>query len=277
MADWLPVLLQIIAILAVAAIAYLLLRVASRVGVHRLLDRRVEDPEAEPLAALELERRVRTLERLGLRIAGVTITVVAVLMIMKAFLIDIGPAVAGLGVVGIAVGMGAQSLIRDWLAGVFVVLENQFNLGDVVRLAGVEGVVEDFSLRRTTVRDLDGALHSVPNGQIVVASNLARGWSRVNLDVAVSHDTDLQRVTEIVNRLGEELATEPEWAPLILEAPTVQRIAAVDESGVTLKVLGRVRPAQHWSVAGELRRRILAAFAGEGMAAPVRLATGGSG
>jgi small-conductance mechanosensitive channel len=277
MADWLPVLLQIIAILAVAAIAYLLLRVASRVGVHRLLDRRVEDPEAEPLAALELERRVRTLERLGLRIAGVTITVVAVLMIMRAFLIDIGPAVAGLGVVGIAVGLGAQSLIRDWLAGVFIVLENQFNLGDVVRLAGVEGVVEDFSLRRTTVRDLDGALHSVPNGQIVVASNLARGWSRVNLDVAVSHDADLQRVTEIVNRLGKELASEPEWAPLILEAPSVQRIAAVDESGVTLKVLGRVRPAQHWSVAGELRRRILAAFAGEGMAAPVRLATGGSG
>jgi small-conductance mechanosensitive channel len=277
MAAWLPVLLQIAAILAVSAIAYLLLRVAARVGVRRLLERRGEDPEAGPLAALELERRVRTLERLGLRIAGVTITVVAVLTIMKAFLIDIGPAVAGLGVVGIAVGLGAQSLIRDWLAGVFVVLENQFNLGDVVRLAGVEGVVEDFSLRRTRVRDLDGALHSVPNGQIVVASNLARGWSRVNLDVAVSHDADLQRVTEIVNHLGEELATEPEWAPLILEAPTVQRIAAVDESGVTLKVLGRVRPAQHWSVAGELRPRILAALAGEGMAAPVRLATGGSG
>jgi small conductance mechanosensitive channel len=96
-------------------------------------------------------------------------------MTLDLFGIDIGPAVAGLGVVGIAVGLGAQTLVKDWLAGVFVVLENQYSQGDAVRVGGVEGVVEDFSLRRTVLRDVDGAVHSVPNGQIVVATNLSRG------------------------------------------------------------------------------------------------------
>ena len=109
------------------------------------------------------------------RIAGSVIGVIAVLMTFGVFGIDIGPAVAGLGVIGIAVGLGAQTLVKDWLAGVFVVLENQYSQGDAVRIGGVEGVVEDFSLRRTVLRDADGSVHSVPNGQIIVSTNLSRG------------------------------------------------------------------------------------------------------
>ena len=117
---------------------------------------------------------MKTVARLVVNIAGAAILVIGVLMALDLFGIDIGPAIAGLGVVGIAVGLGAQTLIRDWLAGIFVVVENQYSQGDRVRIAGVEGTVEDFSLRRTKLREPDGTVHNVPNGQIVVATNLTR-------------------------------------------------------------------------------------------------------
>ncbi len=166
-----------IAAITIAAIAaYGALRIGIRVGVRHVVERRRADL-TDSLAATELERRVTTLAGLALRIAGAVIAVIGVLMVLSEFEIDIGPAIAGLGVVGIAVGFGAQALVRDWLAGVFIVLENQYNLGDAVRIAGVSGVVEELSLRRTMLRDADGTVHVVPNGQIIVASNLTRGPS----------------------------------------------------------------------------------------------------
>ena len=168
--------LQVLLIVVAATIAYAAVRVALRAGVHHVLDRRGgRQPDDAGLTPLEMERRVVTLQRLAGRIAGVVIVIVAALMVLEKFDIDIGPAVAGLGVLGVAVGFGAQTLIRDWLAGIFIVTENQYSAGDMVRIAGVEGVVEDLSLRRTTVREPDGTLHTVPNGQIIVASNLSRG------------------------------------------------------------------------------------------------------
>ena len=217
---------------------------------------------------LELARRVNTIGRLVMRIGGAVIVVIAVLMALGQFSIDIGPAVAGLGVVGIAVGFGAQTLIRDWLAGIFVVLENQYSEGDVVRIGGVEGVVESFSLRRTTLRDLDGTVHSVPNGHITVASNLTRLWARVNLDISVAYDTDIDAATDLINRVGEEMQSDDEWGPRLLEAPKVMRVNALADSAVTLKVLGQVRAAEQWAVAGELRKRILAAFGRGGVEIP---------
>ena len=172
---WAETALQIAAILVVAIVASVLLRTAFGAAVRHLHQRRHAELPDGSLSAVEAERRVKTLERLAVRVTGSVIAVIAILMILSELEIDVGPAVAGLGVVGIAVGFGAQTLIRDWLAGVFVVLENQYSAGDNVRIAGVEGVVEDFSLRRTTLRDADGTVHTVPNGQIIVASNLSRG------------------------------------------------------------------------------------------------------
>jgi small-conductance mechanosensitive channel len=167
--------LQILLIAAAALIGFLVLRAAVGISVRHLLERRRAQSTAGVLPQAEIERRVHTIGNLVVRVAGSVIAIIAVLMALDLFGIDIGPAVAGLGVVGIAVGFGAQTLVRDWLAGIFVVLENQYSAGDVVRIAGVEGVVEDFSLRRTILRDADGTMHSVPNGQIIVASNLSRG------------------------------------------------------------------------------------------------------
>jgi small conductance mechanosensitive channel len=138
------------------------------------MERQAVKSGSDRLAPVELERRVYTIARLVVKVGGGIIVVIAVLMALGALGVDVGPAIAGLGVVGIAVGFGAQTLIRDWLAGIFIVLENQFSEGDHVRIAGVDGVVEDFGLRRTTLRDAEGVVHTVPNGAIVVSSNLTR-------------------------------------------------------------------------------------------------------
>lgn len=258
-----------VALIVVAALAaYVVLRKGVDVGVRGVMERRAAEETDTETPPHELERRVNTIARLAVRIGLVIIVTIAVLMALDEFGVEIGPAVAGLGVVGIAVGFGAQTLIRDWLAGIFIVLENQYSEGDVVRIAGVDGVVEAFSLRRTTLRDLDGTVHTVPNGQITVASNMTRLWARVNLDVSVAYDTDIDRATAIINGVGEELQADADWGPRLLEAPTVVRVNALADSSVALKVLGQVRAAEQWAVAGELRKRILAAFAREGVEIP---------
>ena len=189
-------------------------------------------------------------------------------MILRSFGLDIGPAVAGLGVVGVAVGFGAQHLVRDYLNGALILIENQFSKGDVIRVAGVAGTVEDFSLRRTTLRDLDGVVHTVPNGEILVASNLTRVWSRINLDVTVAYGTDIDKATEVVDEVGRAMAADPAWKRRVLEAPRVDRVAALAEYGVTLKILGTVRAPDQWAAAGELRKRLLAAFKEHGIEIP---------
>ncbi|MEP6468909.1 MAG: mechanosensitive ion channel domain-containing protein [Chloroflexota bacterium] len=166
---------QVLLILVAAAIAFVAVRLALGAAVQHLLERHARQQAEGLLTAVEMERRIRTLQRLASRVIGAVIVIVASLMVLDRFAINIGPAIAGLGVIGIAVGLGAQTLVKDWLAGIFIVIENQYSAGDLVRIAGVEGKVEDFSLRRTTLRDADGTVHSVPNGQIIVASNLSRG------------------------------------------------------------------------------------------------------
>jgi small-conductance mechanosensitive channel len=267
--DGLEVTLRIALIMVAAVVAFLFVRTAVNVSVRHLIERRTAESGEGILPPAELERRVKTVARLVVRVAGSVVAIIATLMVLDLFEIDIGPAIAGLGVIGIAVGLGAQTLVKDWLAGIFIVLENQYSEGDVVRIAGVDGVVEAFSLRRTTLRDLDGTVHTVPNGQITVASNMTRLWSRVNLDVGVAFDSDIDRATALIDRVGEELQADEEWGPRLLEAPAVVRVDAVAGSVVTLKVLGQVRAAEQWAVAGELRKRILAAFAREGIDMPL--------
>jgi small conductance mechanosensitive channel len=118
------------------------------------------------------------------------------------------------------------------------------------------------------LRNLDGTVHTVPNGSIVVASNMTRGWARVNLDISVAYDTDIDRASSVIDAVGQELNDDPAWGPRVIEPPKVQRVSAFGDSAVTLKVLGQVRPAEQWAVAGELRKRILAAFAREGIEIP---------
>jgi moderate conductance mechanosensitive channel len=265
---WAEIALQIGLITLAALAGFLVLRAAVGIGVRHLLERRRQEAVAGTLPQAELERRVHTIGRLVVRLAAAVIGVIAVLMALDLFGIDIGPAVAGLGVVGIAVGLGAQALVRDWLAGIFIVLENQFSTGDVVRLADVEGVVEDFGLRRTTLRDLDGTLHSVPNGQIVVASNMTRVWTSISLDIEVRDESDLERAGEIVERTGIVLHADEDWGARLLGAPKVAGGEPPTPGSGNLRVLAQVRASEQRAVRAELRARLVAALddAGIGVA-----------
>jgi small conductance mechanosensitive channel len=251
----------ILAILIVAAIVIRLAHVFVRGVAGALLNREILEGLSTELTALEAKKRQDTIETLAVNVIRFFVIVIAALMILEeAFRLDIGPAIAGLGIAGIAIGLGTQHLVRDYLNGALILIENQYAKGDVVSIAGVSGKVEDFTLRRTTLRDQDGTVHTVPNGEITVASNLTRVFARVNQDVQVVYGTDIDWATAVVNGVGLAMTDDPEWGPRILEALHVERVSALGEFGVTLKILGTVRASEQWAVGGELRKRLLAAF-----------------
>jgi small conductance mechanosensitive channel len=236
--------------------------------VKTLIDREATEGTSQELSAVELKKRMDTLDDLGIRVIQVFIVAIAGLMLLGTLGLEIGPAVAGLGVIGIAVGFGAQTLVRDYLNGALILVENQFSKGDVVRIAGVAGTVEDFTLRRTTVRDIDGVVHTVPNGEIKVASNLTRVWARINEDITVAYGTDIDRAIDVVDQVGRELHEDPVWRRRILEPPRVERVEALGEYGVTLKILGSVSAPEQWAAGGEFRKRLLAALERNGIEIP---------
>jgi small-conductance mechanosensitive channel len=262
------VVLPILVIVVIAIVALRLARLFVHGIVKALLDRETSEGTAQELSAVEVRKRMDTLDQLGSRVIQAFIVIVAGLMILGELGLNIGPAIAGLGVVGIAVGFGAQALVRDYLTGALILVENQYGRGDVVRIAGVSGTVEDFSLRRTTLRDLDGVVHTIPNGEIKVASNLTRVWARINQDVTVAYGTDIEQVIALVETVGQELAADPLWRRRILEPPRVERVDALGEYGITLKILGSVRAAEQWAAGGEFRKRLLAAFTAAGIEIP---------
>jgi small-conductance mechanosensitive channel len=261
----------VVPIILVIVIAYVAIRLA-RLFVHgivkALLDREATEGTAQELSAVELKKRMDTLDALGGRTLQAFIVMIAGLMVLGHVGLDIGPAIAGLGVVGIAVGFGAQSLVKDYLNGALILIENQFGKGDVIRVAGVDGTVEDFTLRRTTLRDLDGVVHTVPNGEIRVASNLTRVWARINQDVLVAYGTDIDKAIDVVDKVGVAMAGDPEWKRRVLEAPRVERVESLGEYGITLKILGTVRAADQWNAGGDFRKRLLAAFKANGIEIP---------
>lgn len=258
-------------VVLIGIFAFLALRLA-KLAVHgiikALMDREATEGTAQELSAIEVRKRMDTLDQLGGNVIRFLVFVIAALMILHEFGLDIGPAVAGLGVVGIAVGFGAQSLVRDYLNGALILVENQFSKGDIVAIAGVTGTVEDFSLRRTTLRDLDGVVHTVPNGEIKVASNRTRTWARINQNVMVAFGTDIDKAIAVVDDVGREMASDPAWKRAILEVPRVERVESIDEIGITLKILGSVRATEQWAASGEFRKRLLAAFEEHGIEIP---------
>jgi len=221
-----------------------------------------------PLSPEEQARRLETLESVLVRTTEIVAALLGALMILSDINVPIAPVLAGAGVLGVALGFGAQSLVRDFMAGMLILLENQYGRGDVVQIAGVSGVVEEVNLRRTVVRDINGTVHSVPNGEVRVASNLTRGWARVNLNVGVSYDSDLDHVREVIDRVGRDLAADPQWAPLITDPPKVLRVDSFDDSSISFKILGTTKPTQQWAVTGELRLRLKKAFDAEGIEIP---------
>lgn len=219
-------------------------------------------------AKAEMAKRTETLTSMLSGIFGVIIIIIALFSILDEVGVPIAPLLAGAGIVGIAVGFGAQHLIKDFLNGLFILLEDQYNKGDVVKISGIAGQVEEINLRRTTLRDLDGLVHSIPNGEITTASNYTKGWSRVNLDVSVSYQENLDHVIEVINSVCNTLASDEYFKSKILKTPQVLRVSNLGSSGIDIKILGDTQPLTQWEVTGELRKRIKIAFDKEGIEIP---------
>lgn len=191
-----------------------------------------------------------------------------VLMALSELNINITTILAGVGIAGIAIGFGAQSLVKDIIAGLFIIFENQYRKGDVVKIADVSGLVEEVNLRRTTLRDLDGIVHVIPNGEIRVASNFTKIWSRVNINISVSYNTDLDQAITIINKVGKQLAEDPKWSDAIITPPQVLRVDNFGDSGIEIKILGETKPIRQWDIMGELRLRLKREFDREGIEIP---------
>jgi len=215
-----------------------------------------------------IKKRRDTLVGVLTGVGRVFIVIVAIMMILDEAGVPIASVLVGLGIAGLAIGFGAQYLIRDLIAGMFIIMENQYRVGDVARVADVAGLVEEVTLRKTVLRDLDGIVHHVPNGEIRTASNYTRHFARVNLDVSVAYGTDLDHAISVINRVGKALAEDERWRKVIKSPPQVLRVNNLGDSGIDIKIMGDVKPMEQWAVTGELRLRIKKAFDAEGIEIP---------
>jgi small conductance mechanosensitive channel len=215
-----------------------------------------------------IKKRRDTLVSVLTSVGRTLVVLVGIMMVLSEMGIAIGPILGGLGFLGLAIGVGAQHTIRDVIAGIFIILENEYQVGDVARVAGVSGLVEKITLRQTVLRDLDGIVHHVSNGEIRVASNLTSHFARVNLNVSVEYGTDLDHAISVINRVGKELAEDEKWREVIKSPPQVLRIDNLGDSGIDIKILGDVKPMEQWAVMGELRLRLKKAFDAEDIKMP---------
>jgi len=215
------------------------------------------------------QKRERTLIRVGTWATLVTITIMALMMILQEIGLPIGPMLAGAGILGLAVGFGGQYLIRDYITGLLIIFENQYQIGDSVQLDSTSGVVEDISLRMTTLRDMDGTVHMVPHGDIKRVSNLSKLFSRINVNINVNYDEDLDNIIRIINEVGEEMMHDPRWKDVILKPPVFLRVDDFTETAMALKIVGETIPSRQFQATGDLRKRIKEAFDREGIQMPI--------
>ncbi|MCI0441300.1 MAG: mechanosensitive ion channel family protein [Chloroflexi bacterium] len=262
---WLgPKALRVLLIVGLTLLALRLIHNLAPKLVRLFLKGRTESEAAR----LEVDKRAKTLDGVVNGTLSVFIILIALFTILSEFGVSVGPVLAGVGIAGISIGFGAQGLVRDVISGVFILLEDHYRVGDVVRIAGTAGLVEDINLRRTVLRDLDFIQHFIPNGEITIASNFTKEKSRVNLNIPVAYRSDLDHVIAVLNRVGEEMSQDEVFGPLITDQIKVLRVDSFDDSGISIKVLGETLPLRQWDVAGEYRKRLKKAFDQEGIEIP---------
>ena len=241
-------------ILLVVLAAVVLIRIV------RAVTRGMSAVRARGLAKGIQAQQVRTLASVINSIAAFVIIFVAVLEILKLLGLDLGPLLASAGIVGLAIGFGAQTLVKDFINGFFVLLEDQYNIGDSVRLAGYKGIVEDMTLRRTVLRDDDGTVHTIPNSQIQVVSNLTRDWAQLALKVTVAYSEPSDKVISLLEQVGAELRHDSRFADDIVADVDVPGIDRVGNGEAEYLVLIKTRPNKQYSVSREFRRRVKECF-----------------
>jgi small-conductance mechanosensitive channel len=254
-----------IKIIVIALAAWLLNVIFSRIITQAVRIAVVGDPNLPPEAE---KKREDTLIRIFNGAMRIVIIILAVLMILQEIGLEIGPLLAGAGIVGLAFGFGGQYLIRDIINGLFIILENQYRIGDVVNLDDTGGALEDITLRKTTLRDLNGTLHHIPNGDIKRVANLSKKFARINLDIGIAYNSNLEHVIEVINRTGAELAEDPAYKDFITSPPKFLRVNEFADSAIIVKILGETKPLKQWELTGELRKRLKIAFDRENIEIP---------
>jgi small-conductance mechanosensitive channel len=255
--------IRVIVIAAIGVAVYLICRPIIRSIIKRIISHRMAGEDEA-----EMQQRTDTLSSVLVKIVGILILVVAVITILPEFGVNITSLIAAIGIGGLAIAFAAQNLIRDFIAGFFILLEDHYGIGDVVSIAGVAGVVEDITLRRTVLRDLDANVHSVPNGKVELSTNMTKKFSRVNLNVSVGYGENLKHVIDIANKVCQKMAKDPQWKDDFITTPSVLRVDKLGDSGIDIKILGDTKPSKQWAIMGELRLRLKDAFDSEGIEIP---------
>jgi len=258
----------IILIVIGALVALRFARPLIRKILRHVLQSQALTAAAERQTESDILKRADTLETFGTSAVRFVVGVLVISLVLA--VLNLGWIVGALGFVFAALAFAGQDFVRDYLAGIFILVENQFYVGDVIQVSGITGKVEDFTLRRTTLRDLNGTLHIVSNGEIRIASNHTRVYAGINLDVPIAYDADVELGLRLIREVGQALAADQAWADRIIEAPVAVRVNAFGDVGMFIKVLGKVRAGDQWVVTGELRRRIVAAFATAGISMALR-------
>jgi small conductance mechanosensitive channel len=253
-----------IKIILILIAAVLINRVVRKI-IERAIRKGIKDGTKEAT-----EKRQKTLIGIFSGALKIIVWLVAIMMILPEFGINVGPILAGAGILGVALGFGAQWMIRDFLAGLFIILENQYRVGDVVCLDDTCGGVEEITLRKTILRDLDGKVYHIPNGSFKMAANLTKGYSRAHMNISVAYKEDLDKVMALINKVGAEMAKDSPWKEYIIKPIQVLGPGPdkFGDSGIEIKVLGETKPLKQWDTLKEFRRRLKIAFDKEGIEIP---------
>jgi len=225
-------------------------------------------PELAPTSTRRLQRAKTMGDLLKSIVTGLLIAVFGT-MILSELGLNIAPIIASAGIVGLALGFGAQSLVKDFLSGIFMIVEDQYGVGDVVDVGGASGTVESVSLRVTRLRDLNGTVWYVPNGEIMRVGNMSQNWSRAVVDVNVAYHEDLVRVQQVLRDVAHDLWEDEDYRDVVIEEPEVTGVEVFGPDSVTLRVLLKTAPMEQWGVARALRQRVKARFDHEGITIPL--------
>jgi moderate conductance mechanosensitive channel len=220
------------------------------------------------ISNIGLKNRSDTLESILKNLSRVVVFILALISILSILRVDVAPLAASAGIVGIIITLGTQSIVKDLLTGSFILIENQFDIGDVITINNLSGTVEEMSLRTTILRSVDGNIHIIPNGQINVVTVLTEDWSRAVLDIPVAQSSDIERVTHLLENINQRMREKEHWKSLILEDLKVLGVESFAENAVTIRSLYKTIPGKQWEVAREFRRRVQETFIQEGITIP---------
>lgn len=244
--------------------------------INWLMSHVLVTPYQRTLHKKDLEKRQHTLSSLFANVWRIaTVLFVAYLIFAQFFDYKaLAPLFASAGIIGVAFGFGAQSLVKDFLSGVFIISENQFRVGDVIEIEGFGGTVERIGVRSTVIRDVDGNVHYFPNGMVQHVINKTMGYSMARFNLSVAPEASMDEVTKIINKIGLQLANEDEWKDKILEAPHFVNIGNFNATSVDVIVTGKTQPSDQWAVVNEMRKRLLPRFEEAGIAMGISTSTG---